>query len=366
VGTKRRASSAAFPRRSVATRIMDDYKTVTEIVRKIIPFLSQKGIPLTPKNYRIWFEYFRGIMPDIKETLDDMLDKRIPFTAEKNEELYVRFFERDIEKENTEKQLIEITASESIRKRIEDSIVKAIKDIFLSSETVGSYNEILHRHFKNVSDVKDINEIKFIVSSLIKETSETITSNSKTHEELQKTVKELEDVKRSLNDVQIKARTDSLTGLNNRLAFDEKIKEEMERFKRYKIPCSIAMIDIDHFKKLNDTYGHTVGDKALVHVCKELVKNLRKIDFASRYGGEEFAVILPSTAINDAVIVIEKIRQEIFDTEFLIKDKSAEITVSGGVREFHDGDTIAQVIEKADQALYLAKNSGRNQVKVSS
>ena len=342
---------------------MDDYKAITEIARKVIPFLSQKGIPLTPKNYRIWFEYFHGIMSDIKEILDDMLNRGIPFTTEKNEELYARFFERDIEKEDVEKRLSEIAASEDIRKRIEDSIVKTIKDIFLSSESVGSYNEILHQHFRNMADVKNIDEIRFIVSSLIKETSETIKSNSKTHEELQKTAKELEDVRKNLHEVQMEARTDSLTGLNNRLAFDEKVKEEMERFKRYKIPCSIAMIDIDHFKNLNDTYGHTIGDKALVHVSKELVKNLRKIDFAARYGGEEFAIILPSTAIKDAAIVIEKIRQEIFDTDFLIKDKSVEITVSGGVKEFCDEDTIAHVIEKADQALYLAKNSGRNQVK---
>ncbi|OGW04073.1 MAG: hypothetical protein A2889_00590 [Nitrospinae bacterium RIFCSPLOWO2_01_FULL_39_10] len=342
---------------------MDDYKTITEIARKVIPFLSKKGIPLTPKNYRIWFEYFHGIMSDIKEILDDMLNRGIPFTTEKNEELYARFFERDIEKEDVEKRLSEIAASEDIRKRIEDSIVKTIKDIFLSSESVGSYNEILHQHFRNMADVKNIDEIRFIVSSLIKETSETIKSNSKTHEELQKTAKELEDVRKNLHEVQMEARTDSLTGLNNRLAFDEKVKEEMERFNRYKIPCSVAMIDIDHFKNLNDTYGHTIGDKALVHVSKELVKNLRKIDFAARYGGEEFAIILPSTAIKDAAIVIEKIRQEIFDTDFLIKDKSVEITVSGGVKEFCDEDTIAHVIEKADQALYLAKNSGRNQVK---
>src|SRR3972149_10399946 len=160
-----------------------------------------------------------------------------------------------------------------------------------------------------MADVKNNDEIRFIVSSLIKETSETIKSNSKTHEELQKTAKELEDVRKNLHEVQMEARTDSLTGLNNRLAFDEKVKEEMERFNRYKIPCSVAMIDIDHFKRLNDTYGHIVGDRALVHVSKELKKNLRKIDFIARYGGGEFAGILPSTAIKDAIIVIEKIRQ---------------------------------------------------------
>jgi diguanylate cyclase len=342
---------------------MDDYKTITEIARKVIPFLSQKGIPLTPKNYRIWFEYFSGVMPDIKEILDDMLKMGIPFTSEKNEELYVRFFERDIEKENAEKRLSEIAASEDIGKKIEDSIVKTIKDIFLSSESVGSYKETLHQHFKGMADVKNIDEIRSIVSSLIKETAETIKSNEKTKEKLQNTVKELEEARKSLHEVQAEARTDSLTGLNNRLAFDEKIKEEMERFNRYKIPCSIAMIDIDHFKSLNDTYGHIVGDRALVHVSKELAKNLRKIDFVARYGGEEFAVILPSTAIKDAIIVIEKIRQEIFDTDFLVKDKSVEITVSGGVKEFGEGDTISHVTEKADEALYLAKNSGRNQVK---
>lgn len=342
---------------------MDDYKTVTEIARKVIPFLSQKGIPLTPKNYRIWFEYFHGIMPDIREILDDMLNRGIPFTSEKNEELYARFFERDVEKENVDKRLSEIAVSEDIRKKIEDSIVKTIKDIFLSSESVGSYNEALHQHFKSMADVKNINEIRFIVSSLIKETAETIKSSEKTQEELQNTVKELEEARKSLHEVQMEARTDSLTGLNNRLYFDERAKEEMERFKRYKIPCSIAMIDIDHFKRLNDTYGHIVGDRALVHVSKELVKNLRKIDFVARYGGEEFAVILPSTAIKDAVTVIEKIRQELFDTDFLVKDKTVEITVSGGVKEFCEGETIVQVIEKSDQALYLAKNSGRNQVK---
>ncbi|MDE8345301.1 MAG: sensor domain-containing diguanylate cyclase [Acidocella sp.] len=156
--------------------------------------------------------------------------------------------------------------------------------------------------------------------------------------------------------------TDALTGVPNRRAYDQKLAEEISRTRRTGTALSLLIVDVDMFKQYNDTFGHPAGDTALQSVARVLLSSLRPYDFLARYGGEEFAIILPSTDIADALVVAERVRRLVADSEF----PHRKFTVSVGVaRLAADGDHKA-LVQAADNGLYRAKTSGRNKVVVGS
>ena len=157
------------------------------------------------------------------------------------------------------------------------------------------------------------------------------------------------------------ARIDQLTKISNRLYLDEVLLKQYYRFNRYGEICSFILVDIDHFKEVNDTYGHIVGDKILIEFAQLLQKSVRKDDIVGRWGGEEFLIILPHTSLRDAQILAEKLLQRVNSHTFsVVKHKTA----SFGVATIKKGLTIEECINLADQALYEAKKAGRNCVKV--
>jgi len=154
---------------------------------------------------------------------------------------------------------------------------------------------------------------------------------------------------------------DTLTGIPNRLSYEKKAAEEIARWKRFSNPLSLAIWDIDFFKKVNDSYGHKAGDKVLKTVAQLLVKSIRETDFLARYGGEEFVMLLPGTRQEETLRLVNKLRQQIENCGFHYHGEAVKITVSCGVSSFNDGDSLNQVFERADNALYKAKENGRNQ-----
>ncbi|MGL4251248.1 MAG: diguanylate cyclase [Aeromonas sp.] len=155
---------------------------------------------------------------------------------------------------------------------------------------------------------------------------------------------------------------DSLTQVHNRAALDERLEQEYKRWLRYHTPLCMAIIDIDHFKNINDNYGHMAGDKALKVVAKSLQSALRDTDFIARFGGEEFVVLLPNINPDKFHKPLESLRQTIKSIPFRFRDAKVEITISIGATLFNEGDTPSDVFERADKALYHAKNNGRDQV----
>lgn len=152
---------------------------------------------------------------------------------------------------------------------------------------------------------------------------------------------------------------DQLTNISNRRKLDQSLHTEIKKAKRYQRALTLLMIDIDHFKKVNDTYGHPIGDYALTTVAQILSKNIRTSDLIGRYGGEEFMIICPETSKNGAAGIGEKLRQAISDYNF---DTLGHLTISIGVAELETDDTIEELIHKSDNALYMAKERGRDQV----
>jgi len=160
------------------------------------------------------------------------------------------------------------------------------------------------------------------------------------------------------------ALTDPLTGLANRLAFDERVAEELVRARRDGAPLAVALGDVDHFKRVNDEFGHQAGDRALVLLAGILRKRLRHADFCARYGGEEFVLLLPATAREQAAAVIEQVRAYVAGCGFGYKGVPVPLTMSFGVTACTPEDAAPELLGRADAALYAAKRAGRNQVAV--
>ncbi|GAE89160.1 diguanylate cyclase with GAF sensor [Acetivibrio straminisolvens JCM 21531] len=161
------------------------------------------------------------------------------------------------------------------------------------------------------------------------------------------------------------ATIDSLTGIYNRLYFQERLREEIANAKRENYDLSLAIMDIDYFKRFNDTFGHLFGDKVLKHIANLIKKSLRSGDIIARYGGEEFVILLPRTSIKEAYDKVERLRNIISKTS--IKDElvEASVTVSFGVSSYPEfSNTESELLKTADNALYEAKESGRNCVRI--
>jgi len=164
--------------------------------------------------------------------------------------------------------------------------------------------------------------------------------------------------------VQTQARTDGLTGLSNHRTFYELLEKELRRCQRYGGQVSTIMVDIDNFKSINDTFGHRAGDAAIKKITTKILTCIRKIDIAARYGGDEFAVILPNSTIEDAKMVAERIVKEVAASPIMWEMNRIQLSVSVGVGQFGSDMTPEQITHCSDKALYEAKQAGKNTFKI--
>jgi diguanylate cyclase (GGDEF)-like protein len=169
---------------------------------------------------------------------------------------------------------------------------------------------------------------------------------------------EIKEYSRRLEELVVR---DSMTKLYNHAFIVTRLTEEIEKAARYLRPLSVLMIDIDHFKDINDTYGHDFGDEVLIKIADAIQSCCRSVDIASRYGGEEFLIILPETNATSATVVGERLENIIQNLKF---SHDIIITVSGGIVQYKNGNTPSQVFKRVDSLLYQAKNEGRNRIKV--
>ena len=226
----------------------------------------------------------------------------------------------------------------------------------------------------NAQNATDLNQLKNQVQSQIGNIKQAIDNHQKTDQAQQALAQQLNALSEKIKTMEVeaeKSRTnleqqrykalhDPLTELPNREFYNLRAEEEIQRWQRYGRPLSIAILDIDFFKKINDSYGHQAGDRVIKVIGQSVAKRLREVDFFCRYGGEEFVVLMPETDSKTALDVLDKIRAAIANATFNYKEQPMAITLSVGVAQFEEKDTLVQAFERADAALYEAKSSGRN------
>ncbi len=187
-----------------------------------------------------------------------------------------------------------------------------------------------------------------------------VQANQHMQEKLASTEDKLREQARQIESQSLEARTDSLTLLANRRSFDEEVSRRVAEFRRQQRTFSVVMIDIDHFKEFNDTYGHQAGDEVLRTVGRALRRKIREMDLVARYGGEEFAVILPGTPIEEAKRAAVRAREAIEEAQAHFEKRDLRVTASVGVAEVYPGDGNSGPVQRADAALYASKKAGRN------
>lgn len=237
------------------------------------------------------------------------------------------------------------------------------------TESTDDYHQKIEGHQEKLSSVNGIDELNGVLKNVLEDTrtigltvqrtrEEFSDSQTKVNEAEQK-IQELTSVLEYINEV---ANEDYLTGTLNRRGMEEALEREFSRADRHQTELSIAMMDIDHFKKLNDKLGHSTGDQALAHFANVIKSVKRATDVLARYGGEEFIIILPNTEQNDAIKVIERVQRKLTKQFFMHSNQHVVITFSAGVAQRVENETPEDIIPRADAALYEAKNSGRNRV----
>ncbi|MDP2153927.1 MAG: GGDEF domain-containing protein [Methylotenera sp.] len=258
-----------------------------------------------------------------------------------------------------------IEAKETLRSMV-STFVSRLADITTST---GNYQNKIEEYHTQINAVEDISELNTILESLVGDIGEMNNEAKANHVTLLESQKKAEKAEKKINELTLKldyiseaAHEDFLTGALNRRGMDEALSREFERSDRHGTPLSLAMLDVDHFKKINDTMGHSTGDKALAHLSKVVKSILRSTDVLARYGGEEFVILLPGSNQKDAVTVVSGLQRDLTKNFFLHNNERVLITFSAGVAERLHGETVDSILPRADAALYLAKQSGRNRV----
>jgi len=317
--------------------------------------MASKRIAPNPRNYVIWYSHQTGRYPDLSRTLDIMIENKAEFSEDCNEELYAKFFGSEQEEDELGKASEEMT---SVLEQVLDTLSQA-------GENASHYGEQLRNFTGDIAHADSKEDLKSLINGVLVETRRMQKRNRALEDKLKDSSDQIGVLSQRLEDVKREAMTDSLTGIANRKCFDLRLREGTRDAMSSGDPLCLVMVDIDHFKRFNDTYGHQMGDQVLKLIGATLSQSVKGRDTPARYGGEEFAIILPKTLLDDAIALAEQIRNAVANKRVTKKSTGEElcqITLSMGVALFRPGETLADLVVRADEALYAAKRGGRNQV----
>jgi diguanylate cyclase len=336
-------------------KVLDEHERTmayAEVALGQIKSLRQTAIP---RNYEIWYIYAAGFNLPLNKIINETLARNGKLTEADLEQIY-------------ETYLSQIKTTDRIDK-VGARVIGEIDDVMaLISEALGmsaTYDDSLSGATQRLAVAENRDQVKAIVEMLVKSTREMSETNKALEERLTLSKTEISNLQQSLEAIRTESLTDPLTGLGNRKYFDRSIETAVQNAQASGEPLSLLLFDIDHFKSFNDSYGHLTGDQVLRLVGLSLKQTIKGQDITARYGGEEFAVVLPSTALRQALTVADHIRRAIMAKE--LKKKSTgeilgRVTISVGVSMLKSDDDTNSLIERADACLYIAKRNGRNRV----
>ena len=325
------------------------------LARNALDDMERRQIWPTPLNYELWLHYLGHPGGALAQEISRLLAEGEPITEMVSEELAATY----LPKARLNEQIRD--AGDQLNRELA-SVAQAIKQAQKSSEAYG-------RTLASAGDVLERDKSPQIIQSLV-ETLTTATrkvqrENSSLEKRLEASTNEVARLREHLEQVRRDATTDALTSLANRKAFDDELGRALAEAHERCEPLSLAVIDIDHFKVFNDTWGHQTGDQVIRYVSSVIGRMAPPPRFAARYGGEEFALIFPGEMCRDVVQTLEDIREEVSSRTLKRRSTNEDlgtVTVSAGIAERRAGESVHALLERADQALYSSKRTGRNKV----
>ena len=353
-------ASSSMPARPAAARSQSAaansaIDSSADLLKRTLPLMSRHAAGYTPDSYALWYEYVRGGNPELRAEMDALVRACERLSHKITYELHQKHLADHSADSvrNAGAGLLELMTS------VKTSMESASSDANVFDARLAAFGEDI----ASASSAEDLIERVDTMRSDVDRMNKSMSTLNAQLEASHRTVASLQS---ELKRVREEASLDALTGITNRRGFDLELVRICLNAADTGTPLSLVMVDIDHFKKINDTYGHPFGDQVIRAVGQALSQLTQRKDVAARYGGEEFALLLPETPVNGARDVADRIRQAISRGQ--IKRNGSDpvgiITISCGVAEYVRGEDPTSLVARADRALYQSKQNGRNRVTV--
>lgn len=321
-------------------------------LNKIIPLFTQHQIAANPINYAIFYDYVSELNPALNSAVNRLLSQNAAFDCETSLGLYGSFISN-----------APLKSFDTIQQKIHKVIRQATDAINDTCHKAEQTNDSFRKKSAILEKKPEIATTQSILQEIILETKSLAATSYAMQMQLNQAKSEMEELRNELIQVRQMAVTDGLTGLLNRRAFDQTLHDIIEQ--PIGESTCLSLLDIDHFKRINDTFGHTIGDNVIKFVASLLKKHAEQHHHVARYGGEELAIIMPNTLKRKAIEIAENIRLDMENSRLKRKTDNAtlgQITLSVGIAELQADDNPESFVTRADTALYQAKESGRNRV----
>jgi diguanylate cyclase len=334
----------------------NDKQRAASLAREALVWLDERNVPPTPDNFKLAYAYVEGANAELKRGFDALMAVGSKFDESTMSAQHERYFPTAAEND----------AMAEFSEKISTEVNSVLQLLAKASEHHSEYKQTLSSASGELESSRLAQDgVKALVNKMIHATR---AMEVRTHElegKLQTSSQEIAELRDRLEATQRDTLRDHLTGIPNRRAFDIELHSSIEATRETAEPLSLVMFDVDHFKQFNDTWGHQTGDQVLRLVANCISDNARHSDTTTRFGGEEFAVILPSTALSDAVHWANQICGIIRSKRLVKKStggKLGVVTISAGVVKHRPGETDIQFVRRADTCLYAAKHAGRDRV----
>jgi len=354
------AASSSTPARPAAARAQSAaansaIDSSADLLKRTLPLMSRHAAGYTPDSYALWYEYVRGGNPELRAEMDALVSACERLSHKITYELHQKHLADHSADSvrNAGAGLLELMTS------VKTSMESASSDANVFDARLAAFGEDI----ASASSAEDLIERVDTMRSDVDRMNKSMSTLNAQLEASHRTVASLQS---ELKRVREEASLDALTGITNRRGFDLELVRVCLNAADTGTPLCLVMVDIDHFKKINDSYGHPFGDQVIRAVGQALSQLTQRKDVAARYGGEEFALLLPETPVNGARDVADRIRQAISRGQIKRNgsDPVGNITISCGVAEYVRGEDPTSLVARADRALYQSKQNGRNRVTV--
>ena len=330
-----------------------DYERTIAIGEKAFAHIRGHRSAAYPRAYELWYTYVTGHHPALMRAINELLRKYGRVTQSELDDIYDRFI-------NTNRFTAE---AERATLRLLNQMDTVSDALDTAKVEINDYRGTLNGSVDAMDNGVNEERLRAIVKQLTASTRRMSKLNGKLADQLADAKSEVMELREALESIRTESQIDPVTTLVNRMFFDTALADSLRHAQRTGDSLSLLMTDIDHFKKFNDTFGHLTGDQVLRLVAVSIKQNVKGLDTAARFGGEEFAIILPGCDLQGASQVAEQVRKAVQARE-LVKRSTGEnlgrVTISIGVATFRPDDTPITLVERADNALYAAKRNGRN------
>ncbi|MEZ5658561.1 MAG: diguanylate cyclase [Burkholderiaceae bacterium] len=328
-----------------------------ELLRLALPMISRHGRGFAPISYSVWYEYVRGENRALRHEVDSLLESEPRLSSEITFDVYQRHVVGQYEEAVLKGRANLLDVLDNIHESVENT-----------AQVTGSFDDRLAGLVDGLDDGVDADALKNQLAGFRGDLSQVTSSMRSLNDKLQHSRDEVERLADELVKAREEAQLDPLTGLFNRRMFNQQLQAAVDLVVSGEgHALTLLMVDIDHFKKINDEHGHLFGDKVIQGIARVLAEGVMRKDAVSRFGGEEFALILPQTDTEGGAAVAERIRQTVRNSRIRRSNSDkvlSNISVSIGVAQLKPGESAEEFVERADRALYRAKDNGRNRVEI--